>query len=192
MGYKVILGALATGIALVSYVPYFKDIFAGKTKPHAFSWLVWTILTVISFWAQISDNAGPGAWVTGFTAVIAAAITGLAVVKGRKNIVKADWFLLAGAGLAMVMWYITKGPLVSVVLVTVTDALGFVPTFRKSFWKPREETLITYVLSGSKYVVAMFALERVSVITALYPAYLILANGVFVSMLVIRRKQLGG
>ena len=187
--YKQILGVVAVGIALVSYIPYFRDILANKTKPHAFSGLVWTILTVIGFAAQISDNAGPGAWVTGVTAVLAFIIFVFALIKGRKNIVLIDWAVLAGALLAILMWQVTKEPVTAVILVTISDALGFVPTFRKSYMKPWGETLSMYILSGTKHVVAIFALENFSVVTSLYSIYLIGANASFVSMLLWRRRQ---
>ena len=190
MEIKPILGVVATGIAFVSYVPYIRDILANKTKLHAFSWLVWGILTAISFAAQVTNNAGPGAWVMGFTAVVDLVIFTFALVKGKKNIVMIDWVVLTGAGLAMFMWYITKTPLISVVLITLTDALGFAPTFRKSFVKPWEETLSTYALSGMKFVVAIFALESFSLVTGLYPVYLVLANASFVGMLLWRRGKL--
>jgi hypothetical protein len=70
MDYKTILGLVATGIAFVSYLPYFRDILANRTKPHAFSWLVWASLTGISFFGQLAVGAGPGAWVMGFTAAV--------------------------------------------------------------------------------------------------------------------------
>jgi hypothetical protein len=104
--------------------------------------------------------------------------------------VTADWLSLLGAGIAIILWIVTKGPLLSVILVTITDALGFAPTFRKSYTKPYEETLITYALSGFKLIIAFFALEKISVITALYPMYLIFANFAFVIMLLVRRNQL--
>ena len=84
--YKTILGIIAVIIALAGYVPYFRDIFRGKTKPHAFSWLVWASLTGIAFFGQIFDKGGAGAWVTGFTAVVSFAIFFLALKKGEKNI----------------------------------------------------------------------------------------------------------
>lgn len=191
MDYKAVLGILATGIALFGYIPYFRDILANRTKPHAFSWLVWGTLTAISFFGQLAGGAGPGAWVMGFTAVVCFMIFFFGLVKGNKNIVTADWISFAGAGIAMILWVVTQGPLLSVVLVTITDALGFVPTFRKSYAKPHEETLVTYALSGFKMIIAFFALENISVVTALYPAYLIFANFAFVAMLLVRRNQLG-
>ncbi len=190
MDYKIVLGIIATVIAFIGYIPYFKNIFKGKTKPHAFSWLIWGAMTAIGFAAQISGNAGPGAWVTGFTSVVTFSIFVLALFKGEKNIVLTDWLSLGGAGLSLLLWYITSGPLFSVILIVIIDAFGFFPTFRKAFHKPFEETAITFFLSGLKFVFAVFALENYSIITWLYPLYLIVANWSFVAMLIIRRKTL--
>jgi hypothetical protein len=191
MNYKELLGILATAIALISYIPYFRDIFAGKTKPHAFSWFIWGLLTAIGFFGQVADNAGPGAWVTGFTALICFGIAVTALLKGQKDtIVLVDWLSLVGAGVALSFWYLTKGPLLSVILITLIDALGFFPTFRKSFYKPQEETKITYFLSGLKFVVALFALQNFSIITTLYPISLVVMNWLFVVMVTVRKRQL--
>lgn len=190
MDYKDVLGAIAVIIAFVSYVPYFKDIFANKTKPHAFSWLIWGVLTGIAFFGQVAGGAGPGAWVTGFTAVICFIIFVFGLTKGKNNIVFIDWLSLIGAGIALLLWFITKGPLLSVIIITIIDALAFFPTFRKSFNKPREETAVTYFLSGLKFLLSIIALDNISVITALYPLSLVLMNWAFVAMLYVRRKQI--
>lgn len=91
----------------------------------------------------------------------------------------------------MGLWAITDSPLTAVILITIIDALGFAPTFRKAYHKPQEETMITFVLSAVKFVIAIAALSNYSTVTVLYPASLVLMNGLFVAMLIVRRKQLG-
>lgn len=193
MGLKTFLGIAATLMALVAYVPYFRNMLAGRTRPHAFTWLVWASLTAIAFAGQVVEGGGPGAWVTGFTAAVSFVIFGYALWQGRgtqRDIVLVDWLSLAGAALALVLWGVTDNPLTAVLLITVIDALAFVPTFRKSYRRPWEETAVTYSLSGLKFVIAIFALEQLTPTTWLYPASLVLMNGLFVGMLLVRRRQL--
>lgn len=184
------LGAIAVVIGFIGYVPYFRTIFSGKTKPHAFSWLVWGTLTAVAFASQVVGNGGPGAWVRGFTALICFTIFGLALVNGVKDFPVADWLCLAGCILAGVLWAITDSPLLTVILITIIDAVAFVPTIRKSYSQPNTEPVFTYSLSGLKFLIGIFALAEFSAITVLYPASLVLANGAFVVMLLVRRKQL--
>ena len=188
---KTALGIIATAMAFVSYIPYIRNMLSGKTKPHAFSWLVWGTLTAIAFVGQVSEGAGPGAWVTGFTACVSFFIFVTVLRTGEKDIAKSDWLSLVGAGIAMLLWWATSDPLIAVILITLIDALGFFPTFRKSYHKPYEETAITFAISGLKFVIAIIALENLTPTTWLYPASLVLMNGIFVVMLLIRRKQVG-
>jgi hypothetical protein len=175
---------------LVGYSFYFRDIFAGRTKPHIFSWLVWGILTAIAFAAQLHASGGPGSYVTGGTALISFVIVGLALRRGEKNITTADKLNLGGAVLAGLLWPFTHSPVLSVLLISLIDFLGFLPTIRKSYVKPYEETLIHYVLAGLKFVLAIIALDTYSIVTWFYPASLIAANLFFVGMLVVRRRQI--
>ena len=188
--YKAVLGIIGIIIAFVAYIPYFRDIFSGKTKPHAYSWLVWGILTGTAFFGQLFGSGGAGAWVTAFTAMFCFVIFFLALNKGEKNITFSDKLSLLAAAFALILWFVTNSPLISIILITFVDIFGFYPTFRKSYHKPKQETLITYFLSGTKWVIAIIALENYSVVTWLYPASLIFLNFTFVILITIRKKQL--
>ena len=186
------LGIIAVVIGFIGYIPYFKTIFSGKTKPHAFTWLVWGTLTAIATAGQVAGGGVAGAWVTGFTALISFIIFGLALVRGVKDFPLADWLCLAGCILAAVLWLVTNDPLTAVVLITLIDAIAFIPTIRKSYSSPESEPAFTYALSGLKFVIGIAALEQLSLLTVLYPASLVLANGGFVLMLWVQRKRLSG
>ena len=56
MDIRVLLSIIATCIAVISYIPYLKDIWTGRTKPHAFSWFIWALLGYIAGVAQLSDG----------------------------------------------------------------------------------------------------------------------------------------
>jgi len=188
MSEKEILGVLAIVVGFIAYIPYLWLLIKRQIKPHIFSWFIWGLLTAIAFAAQIEDGAGPGAWVTGFTAMVSFIIVALSFKYGEKDITKSDCYSFVGALAAIPLWYITKDPLWAVILVTIIDALAFYPTFRKSYYKPNEETMITYTLSGIKFIIALMALERFTVTTALYPLSLVIMNGAFVIMLLWRRR----
>lgn len=188
---KIGIATISIVMTLAGYFYYFKDIFKGKTKPHAYSWLIWGLLTAIAFAGQLSDKGGAGSYITGLTAVVSFIIFFIALNRGEKNITKQDKVYLVSALLALVPWLLTDNPIFSIVLISLIDFLGFLPTIRKSYYKPFEETSITYLLSGLKFVLAIIALENYTLVTWFYPASLVLANFLFVVMLTLRRKQLG-
>ncbi len=182
-----ILGGAAVALGLFGYVFYVRGILQGKVKPHAFSWFVWGLLTAIAFFAQIAEGGGAGAWVTGVTALCSFGFAAVGLgASSRVFIAKSDWAFFIVSLLTIPIWYFTGNPLWSVIIITIVDAVAFAPTFRKAFLNPETENGWTYTLSSFKFVVALFALESFTWTTALYPASLVLANLVFVLMLVWR------
>ena len=73
-------------VSTISYVIYITDIVKGKTKPHSFSWLVWSVLGLTAYLIQVTEGAGAGAWVNGYSAIACAAIFLLALKFGEKKI----------------------------------------------------------------------------------------------------------
>ena len=71
---------------------------------------------------------------------------------------------------ALPLWYLTHDPFWAVVILTLVDTLGFVPTFRKAYHKPYEEQLLLYVLMTIRNLVSIPALEHYSWTTVLFPA----------------------
>ena len=184
------LAVLGMGIAVARYAMYYRDIFRGITKPHPFTWFIWGLMNVIVWFAQTSSGAGAGAWVTGLVALACLSISAVALFKGEKVITRLDWFCFFSALLGIVLWRITNEPLVAVILVTLTDAIAYVPTYRKSFYKPYEETASSYSLAALRSVFAVLSLDSFALVNWLFPASLILTDGGFVVYLLIRRRQL--
>lgn len=187
---RIVVSVVAIVIGFIGYYPYFRDIFQKKTKPHAFSWFIWTVLTGMAFFAQIAGGGGVGAWVTGVTALLCLVIAALALFVGEKRITRSDWVCLIGAILGIVAWIFTSDPMWAVVIITVVDFLGFIPTFRKAYARPYEETVTTYIASSIKFGLSMLALEMFSLTTLLYPASLVVTNLAFAFVVITRRATL--
>jgi hypothetical protein len=188
--YKVIYGYFAVIIGIVSYVIYFRQIFLNKVKPHAFTWFIWGLIEGVVFAAQTAKHGGPGTWVTGLTSLACFAICFLGLVKGERKFVKLDWLFFAAAMVAIFLWWLTKNPTASVILLTLADAGGSFLTIRKSYYKPEEEGATVFALSTLKWIPALFALDSYSLTTWLYPASLILTNSSIVIMTLLRRRNL--
>lgn len=189
--WKTILSLIGIALAIIGYASYYRQLFKRQVKPHAFSWFVWALLTGIGFAAQVSAHGGAGAWVTGFSALLTFSIFIIALFWGVKKFVLFDWLSLAGALIAMIIWGLTKDPVGAVIMVTIVDTLGFFPTLRKGYLNPFEEGATVFALSSIKFIFGIAALDVFNLTTVLYPASLIVANGGFTIMLLVRRKQLG-
>ncbi len=187
MNQKVILGVVSIAFDLVAHGPYIKMVVTRKVKPHMFSWIVWTITMGTAFAAQVDQNAGPGAWPTGFAVLLSIIVTILSIMWGEKNITRGDWISFVLALAAMPLWYFTKSPVGAVLLVTSIDMTGYYPTMRKSFHNPWEESAFLYSVATLSCLTSLFALENVSIATAFHPAMLIVCNMALFSIIVWRR-----
>lgn len=187
--YHIFLTVIAFIFGAISYVPYFRDIARGKTKPHLFSWLIFAILSSIIFAAQLIKGGGIGAWVAGFTAFVCLVIAVVSFWRGEKNIAALDWWCLIGALAGIVLWTITSDPLFAVIIVTLVDIIAYIPTARKSYIKPYEETISTWVLNTFKWFISIGGLQSVTLTTVFFPAVIVPTNILFITMLLVRRRQ---
>lgn len=186
--FKVVVGSVAALVALVNYLPYLIGVYKKTLKPHAFSWIIWTLMTSIIFAAQLADGAGPGAWAAGVTAVTLFVIAIGSVRNKGYRITHSDKLSFGGALLAIPIWIITANPLWAAVIVTIIETLGFFPTYRKAFYHPEHESILAFVLTILKYSLALLALENYSVTTMLFPIALIILSSVLVVEIWWRRK----
>ncbi|MBI5072771.1 hypothetical protein HZA99_03055 [Candidatus Woesearchaeota archaeon] len=190
MNIKIFFGLLAIVTSLSGYAFYMRSLYRGEIKPHAFSWFIWGVLTLIGFSVQFIEHAGPSAWAYGVSGLLCLFIFFIALKKGEKNIVFVDWLSLLAAGISLLLWYLTNNPLATVLIITGIDFCGFFPTIRKSYFKPHEENLTVYFMCGLAYLFTLFAIENYIFVTYFYPAALVVFNWLFVLMLFVRRKQL--
>lgn len=180
--------SLASGIAI--FVFYYISIFKKEAKPHLFSWTTWGILTGIGFVASLSEGGGEGAWIFALESILCLSVAGFALFRGEKNITRVDWVFFISAIVTMFVYVLTKNAVLSVFLAAIIDILGFLPTFRKSYLKPYNESVSSFSFSFLSYLFSLGALQTYSFVTIFYPVTLVITNGVFVLFLIIRRKAI--
>lgn len=190
MTLHLFLGALAVCLGFVSYIPYFRDMFARKTKPHIFSWFIWALLGAIAAGIQLQNGAGPGAWASLASAFLAGSVALYAFRFKDTTITKIDWLYFCGAVISLILWLVIKNPVLAIIFVVLTDGFAFASTFHKSWSAPHNETLSVYYLSALKFFIAILALSEVSFVTILDPLYLVIANVSFTIFTLWRRKVL--
>lgn len=185
-----VLATLSAALALFGHIPYFIDIFHGKTKPHIFSWSIWTLLLTIGFFVQFAEGAGVGAWAT-LADAIACGITAVLCIKyGTRDITRSDTLSLIIGLLGVGLWQITDSALYAAISVVIADATGFFPMFRKSFMKPDEETYTTFLIVAVGYFFSLVSFQAYTVAGLIVPMYIFGINIVFPTYIIIRRIQL--
>jgi len=187
---KTIIGIVAIVLTFVGYTPYIRDVFTSKTRPHVFSWFIWGIVTSIIFALQQSAGAGLGSYVTLIVALVSFLIFVRGLKNGNKSIKRIDVVFLGLALLAIPLWLIVKQPVLSIILLSSIDMLGFAPTIRKSWHDPFSETLSLYVITTFRHALSILALVELNIVTWLFPGTWVVANAFFAIMLMVRRKAI--
>ena len=188
MDLKIILGGVAALLALFSSYLYIRDIFRGNTKPHTYTWLIWSIVTVIAFLGQWVSGGGPGSWATGMAALVTIGTFFLSFKYGTNDITRFDKICLASALLAILPWLLTKSVLWSMILATVIDLIAFFPTMRKTWHAPRSESLGSMWVDAVKHSLSIVSMTNFSFINWMYPAAVLLTKFVIIGEIVFLRE----
>lgn len=182
-------GLLSGILPMLGVIPYDRDIFKHKTKPHRGSFLIWSILGGIAFFTQFAKGATWSLFLPGADTVATLSIFILSLWYGVGGLNKRDvgGLLLAIAGL--ILWYFTKQPLTALLVAIGVDAVGTVLTVVKTYEDPHSETFSSWLLAALGGLFAVFAVGKLSFALLIYPAYIFLANiSVNVTMLLRRGK----
>lgn len=190
MNLAITFSILSSVVAIVSILPYYVGLWRGQLRPHLFTWLIWAIVTSVACAAQIAEDGGLGAITSFLSALICISVAIIALYRGEKNITRSDWVAFVAALSAIPLWLLTDNPLFSVILVTFIDGVAFIPTFRKSWSKPWEESLLSYGLGGLAFALSLPALNTFNFTTAFYPAGIALLNSSFCLIVLLRRRAL--
>jgi len=180
--YLFLLGAL---IQLSGLVIYIKETVKGKTMPNRVTWLMWSIAPLIGTAAAFSNGV---TWAV--TPVFIAGIGPLLVLAASFLNKKAYWQLRSFDYLcgffsfsALLLWAITKNPVIAIVFAIISDGLAAVPTLLKSWQYPETETAAVYISSFFGVLLGLSAVKQWSFSELAFPVYLILINVLFIIFL---------
>ncbi len=188
--YKDVLTVISIILIFVGYIPYIRDIFRGKTHPHIFSWIVWSILNFCLFWLQLEAWAGFASWIVLFLWMNSTFIAFISYKYGKRDIRKIDIFFFIVALLAIPVWLILDQALFSTIIVTGIGILAFAPTIRKTWVNPYSETVSTFCITTFRHILTILALSQYNIITVIFPGIWVFINASFLIMIWYRRLKM--
>lgn len=177
-------------LTLYAYWVYIYRTLQHRITPHLFTFLPSTIVMSIVTVAQLNNYAGWSTWITWATTLACIIIVAISPWYGEKNITKFDAYSLVACLCTIVVWILTKDDLIAVALSCIVNALAFLPTWRKIYFKPHTESTLVYFISAFRSFLSVISIHQFSMVNWLFPAYLILNNlglGIF---RMIREKKI--
>lgn len=177
---KEFIVGLAALLAVIGNVPYLKDVWNKKVEPHAYTWMVWSIVSAIVFFGQLAKGAGIAVIGTGASEIFTIIIFLFSLKNGFKHVTRTDTVFLVVALLGLIPWVLTKDPTISVIIAVSIDLVAFVPTLRKTWKYPETETWLLYGMNVLRHILIVSTLDAYNIATTLHSIVMICANTLMV------------
>ncbi len=185
------LAITASVLDVIAFFPYIRDIFLRKTKPHAYTWLIWSITQSTAVVALWYGGGGFGAISLSIGVLVSVFVFILSLKYGTTNIKTSDTVVLIFALAAILVWWQLSSLLLAVLMVSAIDGIGYVPTYRKSFANPWTESLAFWFIMIGAGAMTIMASKEYNLLTMTYLVTLVTSDIILLSLLLIRRRQLG-
>jgi hypothetical protein len=184
--YLVIIGAI---VGLVGVFSYIKETLRGNTKPNKVTWLLWSIAPLIAAFAELSDGVRWSVlpvFMCGFGPLLVL----IASFVNKSSYWKLEIFdYLCGicSLLALVLWGITKEPVIAIIFAIISDGLAAIPTLIKAWKYPETETADAYTAGLFTALTSFAAIKVWNFSSYAFPVYLVIID-ILLIIAVYRRR----
>lgn len=186
---KLTIAIIAGVLAIIGNIPYLIEVIKGRVRPHAFTWLVWSIVSAVTFFGALSRGAGVGIIPTGAAEIFTIIIFIFSLKHGFEYIKKIDVIFFIIALLGLIPWILTKDPTLSVIIVVAIDLTAFIPTIRKTWKHPETEIPILYSMNVSRHILTLFSLQAYNIATMLHSISMIITNTIMTLIIIFKDKN---
>ncbi len=173
--YLVFLGVTAQLIGTVAYI---RGTIKGDIRPNRVTWLLWAIAPIVGTAAAFSDGVRLAA-IPVFMAGFGPLLVFLSSFVNPKSYWKLETFdYLCGAFsiIALVLWYITKQPLVAIGFCILSDGFAAIPTLVKSWNHPDTERVTPFFGGLFSNITSFFAIKTWTPTSYAFPVYFVAIN----------------
>jgi hypothetical protein len=171
----IIVGTL---IGAAGSVVYLIQTVKGKVKPNRVSFLLWSIVPMIAFFAQIKQGVGLEALMTFSTGFLPFTVF-IASFLNKKAEWKLTAFDLICGVLSLIglaLWLITKVGNIAIFFSIVADALAAIPTIRKAYKYPDTEIAWPWIATVVGVILTLLTLSTFTFANCGFILYILVMN----------------
>lgn len=189
--FAIVCGIISSGLAIYCGIPYFFSIIRGETKPHQFTWLIFTIMNGIVLVSQYLEGARASALISLVFFIYSLIDFLLALKYGVRNSSRYDRLLLVLALATIVAWIFTKDNAVALWLTVLIDVFATTMMVLKIRRHPGSEPFRLWLIATVAYMFAWLALINTSFgILHLRPIYGILSDFAIIAAILYFRPKI--
>lgn len=177
MNWHGVIGTLAGLVAMVAAVPYVIDIVKNNVRPNTVSFALWTILLLISLFAQLSAGASWSVLMLvgdtiGTGTILVLCLAGY----GYKKYGWLEKICFILAIIAIISWQVTSQPLLAIILAIVADILAAIPTLAKSYRDPWSESPTMWFMMCASATLSLLSTTIYNAENMLFSSYILVIN----------------
>jgi hypothetical protein len=183
-----VLSVLAGLIAVGGYVPYARDILAGRVRPSRSARIMFVLLLTLTTLLQHDIGSG---WLLAFNVgewIGSIGILLLAVRRGVGGWSKIDFVCYALLVISLIFWQTTGNALIALHLSIIADVIAFTPTIAKTWRQPWTETPLFFITGVVAPLLNILAVGKYSYALLAFPLYIALANLIEVILIIYRQR----
>jgi hypothetical protein len=181
---------VAIVVASISNVLYAYAMVRGEVRPNRMTWILWGLIPLITFGAELSEGVGVRSLLT-----LSAGVGPFVIVLLSFTVADAYWkttrldLLCASVSiLALAVWAITRHGAIAIVFALAADLMAAIPTLRKAYRDPRSEHALAYVLIVVSGVITMLTISDWYFANYAFPLYITLMCGGIAAIIELRRR----
>ena len=178
--YIVIIGAI---VQLYGIFFYIKETLRGDTKPNKVTWLMWSVAPLIATAAGLADGVSWAVlpvFMSGFGPLLVF-LASFINPNAYWKLERLDYICGFLSVLALILWVITKEPIVAIVFAMASDAAAAVPTLIKCWKHPETESDIAYSTGLFNSLTSFAAIRAWAFSEYAFAMYLVIMNSLLFS-----------
>lgn len=172
----VYLGLIVNSLGGATYLLY---TLQGKVKPNRVTWLLWAIIPLIAFFAQINQGVGIQAWLT-FAVGFIPLLIFLASFMNKQaewKIGKIDITCGALSVIGVILWLLTGVGNIAIALSIFADSMAAIPTVIKAYRYPETESHWAFTSGFVAATLTLLTIKNWNFATYGFSLYILMING---------------
>jgi hypothetical protein len=185
-----ICGVLSAVLPLWAIVPYVRSILRGRTKPHQFSWLIFTIMSGITLASQLASGAGASALLFAVFFFDELVVLLLSFKYGVKGTSRFDRLLLTLSLFTILIWIVTRDTTLAVWLTAAIDIPATTMTVLKVRKDHGSEAAGPWIIASVACIFSILTLVKTPFgILYVRPIYALLSEAAIAVAALVYRAQ---
>ncbi len=167
-----------------------KSILRGYFKPQRMTRFLFFLIFVLLFGTLFVQGDRNSIYVAFIAMISTFLIFVLSIKKGMGGASKFDFAVLMMALIALTVWVLSNDPLLGLLMTIVAGILAYIPTIIKAWELPETEDWFFYLVYALASLFSILSIKDFTLAKLAFPVYLTLANGVLISIIVLRKRRL--